>query len=126
VQDQKLFVGFMVLLARFTEPLKHTEIPDKQAVLAILNGTEVQPISDAMYFLNHGGTVEAMDNMVFEVALDWDEVAGNGYPYIDEHEKKLKVTFDELPECRNDFEYGFVSQMCGYENVRKLSAPESW
>lgn len=43
-----------------------------------------------------------------------DSVAGNGGTNsYDEDNDQLQA----LPECRNDLEYGFVSQLCGFERA---------
>lgn len=49
---------------------------------------------------------------MFEHAWDQDEWTGDGY-HVDTFEDDIKA----LPECRNDYEYGFVGLACGVPGV---------
>jgi hypothetical protein len=51
-----------------------------------------------------------------------DAIAGFGSRAID---TVFQTKLAELPECRNDLEYGFVSGMCGYRRVSRGDTIES-
>lgn len=75
---------------------------------------ELQAMDDdddgrAEAYIKAGGTAALMGNMISEYALKVDTMVGNG-----EHAEKYAEILDELPTCRNDHEFGFVSGMCGY------------
>ncbi|KAK0637057.1 hypothetical protein B0T17DRAFT_520562 [Bombardia bombarda] len=65
-------------------------------------------------FLERGGTITAVASIVFYCARDQDYLAGNIYSRVD-----LGDDFNGLPTCRNDLEYGFVSNMCGYNLLNR-------
>jgi len=53
--------------------------------------------------------------MLFQEAMDRDEHAGNG-----ELAMMFADEIAEVPECRNDHEFGFVSGMCGYQGISQM------
>ncbi|KAH7141265.1 hypothetical protein B0J13DRAFT_556535 [Dactylonectria estremocensis] len=62
-------------------------------------------------YLKSGGTVNAVATIIFEGAMSEDQWAGDG---------THRETFgprDDLPDYRNDHEFGFVSGMCGYKRM---------
>ncbi|KAB5566326.1 hypothetical protein GE09DRAFT_1284130 [Coniochaeta sp. 2T2.1] len=63
-------------------------------------------------YLDRGGSVAAVANMLFQLAMDADEFAGDG-----SHRDFFGDEIDNLPACRNDHEFGFVSGMCGYQRM---------
>ncbi|KAE8310994.1 hypothetical protein BDV41DRAFT_543273 [Aspergillus transmontanensis] len=71
----------------------------------------------SLNYLQRGGTVSAVASMLFRQAMDSDELAGDSL-FQDEHGPLI----EQLVTCRNDHEFGFVSSMCGYRDVAKLSA----
>jgi hypothetical protein len=50
------------------------------------------------------------------MAMNADAIAGFGLRRLD---TVLQARLAELPECRIDLEYGFVSGMCGYRRVSR-------
>ncbi|PGH06462.1 hypothetical protein AJ79_06552 [Helicocarpus griseus UAMH5409] len=66
-------------------------------------------------FLERGGTVASIANAVFERVMQEDEWAGDG-----EHERTFGNEIAQLPVCRNDHEFGFVSGMCGYRRMSQV------
>lgn len=67
-------------------------------------------------FLQYGGSVGAVATMLFERAMESDELAGDPL-----HMETFEDEIQQLPECRNDHEFGFASGMCGYERVSLLN-----
>lgn len=56
--------------------------------------------------------MEYIVTAAFEAAMAWDECTGDGL-----HRRAYGDLINELPACRNDHEFGFVSRMCGYGNL---------
>lgn len=50
--------------------------------------------------------------MLSQRAMESDELAGDPL-----HAEICAREIQQLPQCRNDYEFGFVSGMCGYERV---------
>ena len=53
--------------------------------------------------------------MIFQAAMDQDELAGDGM-----HVEVFGEDISKLPECRNDHEFGFVSGRCGYMRISPM------
>lgn len=77
-------------------------------------------------YLPHGGNIYAPRSCIFEIAMNEDETAWDGNPMqLDEDEREelrdcsLGIEQANLPECRNDLGYGFVSAKLGYKRVSR-------
>ncbi|KAF2241528.1 hypothetical protein BU26DRAFT_525043 [Trematosphaeria pertusa] len=106
--------GFADLCNHFAACLRGNKLPITTNVLdALQNANEWPPTSRT--FLQRGGTVESVGSMLFESAMQQDELAGDG-----EHLELFGDEIKALPECRNDHEFGFVSGMCGYKRVSHI------
>ena len=109
--------GFAKLCLHFSRCVEKSNIvglPNEQNVLHELRNTnEWPPVSRE--FLDRGGTVYSVGSWLFESAMDCDLFAGDGEHYI-----TFQDEIKQLPECRNDHEFGFVRSMCGYERVSQV------
>lgn len=63
-------------------------------------------------FMERGGTFSSVGSLIFQLAKDRDDLAGDG-----EHFATFEDDITALPACRNDHEFGFVSGMCGYKRI---------
>ncbi|KAI9696516.1 MAG: hypothetical protein M1820_008144 [Bogoriella megaspora] len=109
--------GFVNLCNHFVTALKwnnDTGIPSRVNVLHAAECASEWPPATLNY-LQRGGTAYAVGSMVFNRAMEQDRWAGDG-----EHYEIFKNDIDQLPECRNDHEFGFVSGMCGYRRVSNV------
>jgi hypothetical protein len=93
--------GLMNLCNHIATSLRGDMIPNKPNVEMVLHDASEWPPTSRT-FLQRGGSVGAVATMLFERAME-DPL------HMDE--------IQQLPECRNDHEFGFVSGMCGYERV---------
>jgi hypothetical protein len=109
--------GFANLFHHFSKCVKEANIvrlPNEENVLHKLrNANERPPVT--RNFLNRGGTVYSVGSWLFTAAMNEDLFAGDGNHYETFHDD-----IKELPECRNDHEFGFVSSACGYKRVSKI------
>jgi hypothetical protein len=80
---------------------------------ALQNASEWPPVTKN--FLQRGGSVASVALMLFQGAMNEDELAGDGT-----HVEPFGEDVTELPECRNDHEFGFVSGMCGYRRISQI------
>lgn len=109
--------GFTSMVSHFAECLRRSRMPTEGEVLDFyrLRVSEWPPVT--RNYLQRGGSVAAVANMIFEKAMLQDEWAGDG-----EHREVFGEDIDELAVCRNDHEFGFVAGMCGYKRVRPSSS----
>lgn len=106
--------GFANLCKHIATCLNANILPTQENVLSALdNASEWPPMT--RNFLQRGGTVACVASKLFEMAMQQDELAGDG-----EHREIFGDGIDKLPTCRNDHEFGFVSGMCGYKRVSNI------
>jgi len=110
-------LGFTKLCLHFSECVKKANIvglPNEENVLHELReANERPPVS--RNFLDRGGSVYSVGSLVFDAAMDQDLFAGSG-----DHYRAFRDEIEQLPECRNDHEFGFVSGMCGFKRVNQI------
>ena len=115
--------GFTELCLHFATCIKKDNIHglpiQEHILLALQEATEWPPVS--RNFLQRGGTIFSVASMIFEAAMNQDRFAGDG-----EHFENLHKQILQLPECRNDHEFGFVSAMCGYKRVGSIRYISVW
>ena len=109
--DESMREGFLQWFKWFERFFWFTDdIPRPARMLNRLH--ELQAMDDddrAEAYIKGGGTFALVGNIIVEYAMRLDTMVGNG-----EHAETYAETLDELPTCRNDHEFGFVSDMCGY------------
>jgi hypothetical protein len=120
--------GFAKLFSRFAAITRQDNargLPTEANIRLHLD-TESEWPPHSKNYLSRGGTIYAIGSCIFRIAMDEDEVAGDGDPMmLDEDEKEEKRNSSlgleqaSLPECRNDLEYGFVSARLGYKMVSR-------
>ena len=110
--NKSLRRGFANMHEHVARCLKEGRIPTKANILDFYRNrvNEWPPVT--RNYLDRGGTVEGAANGVFGAARIWDELAGDGL-----HMDAAGAQINELPACRNDHEFGFVSGMCGYDRM---------
>ncbi|KAH8900373.1 hypothetical protein GQ53DRAFT_815259 [Thozetella sp. PMI_491] len=110
--NQEMRRGFTNIFGHIASCLKQKKIPSEANVRAMLEHKSFKcPLTTKIYF-HRGGTVGAAAATLFEEAMAQDKCSGNGY-----HQRFFADQVEQLPECRNDHEYRFVSGMCGYERA---------
>jgi ribosomal protein S18 acetylase RimI-like enzyme len=109
---QSMRKGFVDLLGHIAACMQKNMIPDEFNVETIVDNTRRSASGE---FLRHGGSVETVATMLFQRAVESDELVGDSL-----HPETLSTEICRLPECRNDHEFGFVSGMCGYERVSAM------
>jgi GNAT superfamily N-acetyltransferase len=112
--NKSMRAGFANLCNHFATCLDGGRPPTGANVLNVLhNANEWFPVTK--HFLERGGSVPSVGSMLFEMAMNHDELAGDG-----DHKSVFEHDIAALPECRNDHEFGFVSSMCGYKRVSNI------
>lgn len=106
--------GFMNLCNHIATCLQRNIVPNEQNVEMVLREANEWPPTSRV-FLQRGGSVGAVATMLFQRAMESDEFTGDPL-HVETFGNKIR----QLPECRNDNEFGFVSGMCGYERVSPL------
>jgi hypothetical protein len=89
-------------------------LPDETSVMVVLDVDEQQK-ANTKNFLKGGGSVEAVVMMIFQWAVQADEFAGEGSLGEDWAEE-----LEDLPTCRNDHEFGYLSGRCGYWQIEPV------
>ncbi|OIW24576.1 hypothetical protein CONLIGDRAFT_584115 [Coniochaeta ligniaria NRRL 30616] len=113
--NKEMRQGFTNLCDHFAACLRRNRVPLVGEINQVLEQRqEWPPVTQT--FLNRGGSVASVANVIFQAAMEQDEWAGDGT-----HREIFEENIDQLPVCRNDHEFGFVSGMCGYERI----APDS-
>ncbi|KAK6532131.1 hypothetical protein TWF694_003292 [Orbilia ellipsospora] len=103
--------GFANLFGYFAACLRdRNHILERNILKKAANAQEWPPTT--RNYLERGGTVYAVGAAIFQRATDESTWAGDG-----EREEIHKDEIQNLPECRNDEEYGFVSRLCGYRRA---------
>ncbi|KAF4947806.1 hypothetical protein FGADI_10139 [Fusarium gaditjirri] len=104
--------GFINICGYIANCLEQKKIPNESNVLSIYRrqGGEWPPVTK--HYLERGGTVAAVATMVFDKALQRGGYLGEG-----DHQFLFGDEIVNSPECRNDYEFGFVSGMCGYRRI---------
>jgi hypothetical protein len=120
--NTKIRNSYLNLFKAFRAMLKIADIlPTEQNLLA-----KFTPKAQGQLFMEHGGTVFSLGSSIFHLAMTWDDNAMCRDPERDRFEEDdneeechlhQPPEREALPECRNNLEYGFVSRMCGYEQV---------
>lgn len=106
--------GFVNMWDHVATCLRKNVLPTESNVLEVVrNISEWPPVT--RNYLQRGGTVKAAASMLFKQAMDQDDWSGDG-TFSQIFGDQIK----ELPECRNDHEFGFVSGMCGYKRVKQI------
>lgn len=106
--NKSLRNGYAKLFQRIATCLERKELPICSSVLHDLHmyGDEWPP--NTKNYLNRGGKVEDALQVVFEIARDQDDYAGDGSSW-----DTIGDDFEKLKTCRNDHEFGFVALLCG-------------
>jgi len=105
--------GFKNLWLHIESCLESGRVPNEGNVLDIVRDAhEWPPVTNN--FLQRGGTVESVFLAICRRAMDqdeWIEIGGSQEDYTED--------IVNLPECRNDLEFGYVSGMCGYRRISR-------
>ncbi|KAH7158323.1 hypothetical protein DER46DRAFT_509405 [Fusarium sp. MPI-SDFR-AT-0072] len=104
--------GFINMCGYIAECLEQKRIPNERNVLSIYQrqGSEWPLVTK--HYLERGGTVAAVATMLFEKALQRGGYLGEG-----DHQVLFGDEIVNSPECRNDYEFGFGSGICGYQRI---------
>jgi hypothetical protein len=109
--NKSMRYGVMNLCGHIANCLRGHMIPNKTNVEMVLHDVSEWPRTSRS-FLQRGGSVGAVATMLSKRAMESDELAGDPL-----HMETFEDQIQQLSECRNDHEFGFVSGMCGYERV---------
>ncbi|TAQ87990.1 hypothetical protein B7494_g3694 [Chlorociboria aeruginascens] len=103
--------GFSNIFLYVAHCLHSDIIPNVQNVMEKLEDEgEWPPVTRG--FIQRGGKVESVLQVVFEHSCDEDEKAGDGT-----FKNDFKEALLNLPSCRNDHEFGFLAKACGFMGV---------
>jgi len=112
--NESMRQGFANMCDHIATCLRARVVPNEANVLDTLeNASEWPPATKT--FLQRGGSVASVALMLFQQAMNEDELAGDGT-----HAEIFADDITKLPECRNDHEFGFVSGMCGYRRISQI------
>ncbi|TRX96470.1 hypothetical protein FHL15_002742 [Xylaria flabelliformis] len=119
VTNKSMRQGFVNMCNHIACCLRKKQLPDTETILDFYQEevSEWPPVTSN--YLERGGTVAAVAMMIFDRAIDSDEWAGDGT-----FMEIFADNINQLPTCRNDHEFGFVSSMCGYERTPVASYTE--
>ena len=112
VTNKSLRQGFTNLFNHVASCLRSKQIPRTEMVLQALDAASEWPPC-TKNFLQRGGTVASVLLTVIEVAMDQDEMTGDGF-----HQEAFQDDIDKLKSCRNDNEWAFVRRQCGFGDDR--------
>lgn len=113
--NKSLRQGFTDLFAYIASCLRSKQALTTENVLAALGPPSGWPRC-TKDFLQRGGSVASAILLVFDFAMDQDEMVGNGG-----HQDVFREDIEKLKECRNDHEWGFVRRLCGFAEKRECS-----
>lgn len=110
--NKSVRVGFANMFSHIAKVLQQGKIPRERQVLDFYRHelNEWPPVT--RNYLQRGGDVDSAANVIFEMAMQQDEWAGDG-----SHRDVFGENIDRLVACRNDHEFGFVAGMCGYKRI---------
>ncbi|KIW97701.1 uncharacterized protein Z519_01285 [Cladophialophora bantiana CBS 173.52] len=111
ITNKSMRQGFVNLWLHVTICLEKGDVPHASNVLDVVRVAREWP-SATRNFLQRGGTVESVFLAIYREAIKQDKWTGDG-----EHQEIFSEEIANLPECRNDHEFGYVSGMCGYRRI---------
>ena len=103
--------GFVNLWLHIATCLKTGKAPNEPNVLNVVRDAGEWPPA-VRNFLQRGGTVESVALEIYTRAMEQDEWTGDGT-----YQETFSEDIANLPECRNDLEFGYVSGMCGFRRI---------
>ena len=103
--------GFVNLWLHVATCLEKGAVPNTSNVLDVVRSAREWPPA-TRNFLQRGGTVESVFLAICREAIQQDKWTGDG-----QHQEIFSEEIANLPECRNDHEFGYVSGMCGYRRI---------
>ncbi|KAH7408014.1 hypothetical protein BKA64DRAFT_743577 [Cadophora sp. MPI-SDFR-AT-0126] len=113
--SQYLRHGFINIFLHIAEIVESQIIPSTESIKNSA-GKQAHNQLHVPGSIFENGTTDAAIQIVFELARDCDEWAGNG-----EHELEFKEECVKLPRCRNDHEWELVARMCGLKELESIS-----
>ncbi|PSR84017.1 hypothetical protein BD289DRAFT_482998 [Coniella lustricola] len=104
--------GFVTICKYIAECLSRKKLPTAKNVRDMhqLNTSEWPPVT--RNYLERGGTVAAAAIMLFQFTRGDSASCGNG-----QHEEMFGDEIQALAKCRNDDEFKFVGNMCGFKEI---------
>ena len=109
--NQLVRKGFVNMWTCVVECLAENMAPSKENVMQLWESRLPRLRSGkGKAFLDSGGSVKVVANMLFCIARSRDELAGTSSYRKNPYEEEIS----KLPCCRNDKEYEFVRGVCGY------------
>lgn len=122
--NKSMRTGFCKLWEYFGFCLRESQLPTEENILVMVRNASDWP-PHCRNFLQRGGTISSVATALFWKAIGMEELWELDREELWElyREKKGELedqTKDDLPTCRNDREFGFVSGMCGYERVPRI------
>ncbi|KAH8163739.1 hypothetical protein CIB48_g4508 [Xylaria polymorpha] len=104
--------GFTNMCLHIARCLKENRLPTEGTILELYSNVTSEWPPVTREYLQRGGTVAAVAMMIFEMTMSQDEWAGDG-----QHMEVFRDEIMKLPICRNDHEFHFVRDMCGYNEA---------
>ncbi|KAA8648109.1 uncharacterized protein ATNIH1004_003992 [Aspergillus tanneri] len=109
--NQYMRKEFMKLCDHIAACLQRNMIPNEQNVKMVLR--DARERSSSRNFLQRGGSVGAVATMLFQRAVESDELSGDPL-----HMEAFEAKIQRLPECQNDHEFGFTKEVCASETLK--------
>jgi hypothetical protein len=110
--DDSMREGYIRLVEHISTYLRHGKVPTEENILETSRVQEAGTQNLSQGYLRRGGTMRSAVQPLFELAIDHDEILG------DEELRRLQEVYaeeiEQLPRCRNDFEFGLVLRRCGF------------
>lgn len=103
--------GFVNLWDHIATCLEGERVPSQRNVLDVVNSDNEWPPA-TKNFLQRGGTVESVFLAICKDDMEQGEWTGDGF-----YQELYGQDISNLPECRNDLEFGYVSGQCGYRRI---------
>lgn len=103
--------GFVNLWLHVATCLAKGDVPTAPNVLDVVTSAGEWPPATRS-FLERGGTVQSVFLAICRNTMLQDKWTGDG-----EYHEIVGERIANLPECRNDHEFGYVSGMCGYRRI---------
>ena len=109
--NKSLRQGFSNIFNHAARALRKNIVPTVENVRRVWSDeSEWPPVT--RNFFQRGGTIESALQVLFERAKDQDLWAGDGT-----HMDVFADQVEQMPQCRNDEEFGFVAVACGMPHL---------
>ncbi len=111
--------GFIAIFGHFATCIENKTLPTEANIKKVIEESGEWPPHSKNFFRGRGA-IGPVGSAIFEKARAQDRWAGYNLDWEVFQEEIFQEEIQELPACRNDLEFGFVSSMCGYKRVSAI------